>query len=55
MSNVIYLLDTLRADLQSLHRDDRLSGATRLLRRPDLLGNSEFRSLFNSWRLEARL
>lgn len=44
------ILDNLKSDLRSLHPADRLSASCRLLNRPDLLGNTEYRQAFASWR-----
>lgn len=49
-TTLFYIFDTYRGDLKSLFPNDRLPGITRLLGRPELLGNSEFRQAFNDWR-----
>lgn len=50
MTSLFYLFDTLQSDLRDLHPSDRLGAAARLLGRPELLGNPEFRQSFNEWR-----
>jgi hypothetical protein len=47
---MFHLLDTMRDDLKSLHHDDRMGAAARMMQRPSLVGNHQFRHLFSMWR-----
>jgi hypothetical protein len=49
-TNIFYLFDTLRDDLKSLHPQDRLAASARMLGRPSLVANPEFRGAFSDWR-----
>jgi hypothetical protein len=49
-TSLFYIFDSYRSDLRSLFPNDRLPGITRLLGRPELLGNPEFRQSFSEWR-----
>ena len=44
------LLDTLRDDLRDLKPRDRAAAAARMLGRPELVANIEFRQEFGTWR-----
>lgn len=50
MSNLYHLFDSLKADLKDLHPADRLAASARLVGRPQLVANPEFRLVFATWR-----
>jgi hypothetical protein len=47
---IFSLLDNFKSDLKSLHPADRLSAAARMMGRPDLVANQEYRQTFSQWR-----
>ena len=49
-TNLMHLFDCLRADLRDLHPSDRLAASARLVGRPQLVANQEFRMVFTTWR-----
>ena len=49
-TNLMHLFDTLRSDLKDLHPADRLAASARLVGRPQLVANQEFRMVFATWR-----
>ena len=49
-TNLFYLFDTLKADLGDLHPSDRLAASARLVGRPALVSNQEYRLVFSQWR-----
>ena len=49
-TNLMHLFDCLRADLRDLHPSDRLAASARLVGRPQLVANQEFRMVFATWR-----
>ena len=49
-TNLMYIFDTLRSDLKDLHPADRLAASARLVGRPQLVSNPDFRLVFSQWR-----
>lgn len=50
MTALYHMFDTIRSDLRDLHPSDRLSASARMMGRPNLVANSEFRQAFSDWR-----
>ena len=49
-TNLMHLFDSLRSDLRDLHPADRLAASARLVGRPQLVANQEYRLVFSQWR-----
>ena len=49
-ANLFYLFDSLRSDLKDLHPADRLAASARLVGRPALVSDPDFRLVFSQWR-----
>ena len=49
-TNLFHIFDTLRSDLKDLHPADRLAASARLVGRPQLVANQEYRLVFSQWR-----
>lgn len=49
-SHLTHVFDTFRSTLRNLHPADRMSAVARMVGRPELVANDDFRSTFSAWR-----